>query len=116
MPARNAPRKKAARKALKPSAERTMADSTGLRAIMRKRSELVREQAKSVGLIGGPKDALIHGRVSRVLVEAAKKTTGIRSDTELLELALANLALEDDFGHKALKRKGTVSPDLDLEF
>ena len=70
---------------------------------------------KNAGLIGGPKDAVIRGRVSTALVKAAKKRAGVSTDTELLEVALSNLALADDFGDKFLKRKGTVDPDLDLE-
>jgi len=79
------------------------------------RTDLVMSEAKNAGLIGGPKDAVIRGRVSSALVKAAKKRAGVSTDTELLEVALANLALADDFGDKFLKRKGTVDPDLDLE-
>lgn len=32
------------------------------------------------------------------------------------EDALAKVAIEDDFGARLVKRKGTVSPDIDLEF
>lgn len=95
------------------------AHETGLKAlktaIQRNRADLIMTEARNAGLVGGPKDAVIRGRVSRVLVKAAKKRAGISSDTELVELALSNLALADDFGEKFLKRKGTVDPDLDLE-
>jgi len=84
-------------------------------AIQRNRIDLIRSEAKSAGLIGGPKDAVIRGRVSTALVKAAKKRAGVSTDTELLEVALSNLALSDDFGDKFLKRKGTVDPDLDIE-
>jgi hypothetical protein len=46
----------------------------------------------------------------------AKTRSGIKSDTDLPEYALARLALEDDFGHKLIERKGRVPPDIDLEF
>ena len=49
-------------------------------------------------------------------MKAAKKRAGVTSDTELLEIALSSLALEDDFGERFLKRKGSVDPDLPLEF
>jgi len=39
-----------------------------------------------------------------------------KSDTELLEYALARVALEDDFGLKLIARQGRVPRDLDLEF
>lgn len=85
-------------------------------SVRRNRTDLIMSEAKSTGLVGGPKDAVIRGRVSKVLIKAAKKRAGVSSDTELLEVALSNLALADDFGEKFLKRKGTVDPDLDLEF
>jgi hypothetical protein len=84
-------------------------------AIQRNRTDLIMSEARNAGLVGGPKDAVIRGRVSTALVKAAKKRAGVSSDTELLELALSSLALADDFGEKFLKRKGTVDPDLDLE-
>jgi hypothetical protein len=83
--------------------------------IQRNRTDLIMSEAKNAGLIGGPKDAVIRGRVSTALVKAAKKRAGVSTDTELLEVALSNLALADDFGEKFLKRKGSVDPDLDLE-
>jgi hypothetical protein len=78
------------------------------------RNRLTLQQARLVGLIGETKDARIAGRVSSRLVEAAKRRAGVSSDTELLEIALSKLALEDDFGPKLVARKGTVSPDIDL--
>ena len=85
-------------------------------AIQRNRTDLIMSEAKSAGLVGGPKDTVIRGRVSKALVKAAKKRAGVSTDTELLEVALSNLALADDFGEKFLRRKGTLDPDLDLEF
>lgn len=82
----------------------------------RNRTDLIMSEARNAGLIGGPKDAIIRGRVSKALVKAARKRAGAVSDTELLELALSNLALADDFGERFLNRKGSVDPDLDLEF
>jgi hypothetical protein len=40
----------------------------------------------------------------------------LSSDTEIIELALAKLALEDDFGAKLVDLKGSVARDIDLEF
>lgn len=82
----------------------------------RQRTDLVMFEAKKAGLVGGPKNTVIRGRVSTNLVKAAKKRAGVTSDTELLEVALSNLALEDDFGDQLLKLKGSIDPDIDLEF
>jgi hypothetical protein len=82
----------------------------------RRRVALVMSEARNAGLVGGPKDTIIRGRVSKSLVKAAKKRAGVTSDTELIEIALSSFALEDDFGDKFLKRAGSVDPDLSLEF
>jgi hypothetical protein len=82
-------------------------------ASLRRRS--VVDTAKAAGLLSG-ENGRIAGRVRRSLIEAAKARTGIVSDTELLEYALAQVALEDDFGRKLIRRKGRVDQSLDLEF
>ena len=97
-----------------PRSAPTKADP-GAAAIRRSRTDLIMSEAKNAGLIGGPKDTVIRGRVSTALVKAARKRAGVSTDTELIEIALSNLALADDFGDKFLKRKGTIDPDLDLE-
>ena len=95
---------------------RTKPEPKALKAsVQRSRADLIMSEAKSAGLVGGPKDAVIRGRVSTALVKAARTRAGVSTDTELIELALSSLALADDFGEKFLKRKGTIDPDLDLE-
>jgi hypothetical protein len=79
-----------------------------------KRIEATLEQARKKGLLGGAKDTRIAGRVSRRLVAAAKRRAGAQSDTDVIEIALATLALEDDFGAMLVRRKGSVPRDLDL--
>lgn len=73
------------------------------------------DQARAAGLLGGAKNARIAGRVSAKLVAAAKKRAGIKSDTDVIEIALATLALEDEFGARLVRRKGSVSKDLELD-
>ncbi|KUM26327.1 hypothetical protein AU467_22585 [Mesorhizobium loti] len=78
------------------------------------RNKLVLEQAKAVGLLGTAKNTRLSGRVPSELIEAAKKRAHVTSDTELLELALSRLALEDDFGARLVGRKGSILADIDL--
>ena len=73
------------------------------------------ETAERAGLLRGD-NGRIAGRVRAELIRLAKERSGLTSDTQLLEYALAKVALEDDFGPKILARKGRVSPDIDLEF
>ena len=82
--------------------------------IARKRNRLVLDQARAVGLLGEAKNTRLSGRVPAGLIEAAKKRAHVSSDTELLELALSRLALEDDFGARLVRRKGSVPADIDL--
>ncbi|PYE89518.1 hypothetical protein [Phyllobacterium leguminum] len=82
---------------------------------MKKRVDAVVKVARQTGLIG-EKSARIAGRVSPILVEEAKKRTGLQSDTDLIEFALANVAIEDNFAEEFKKLEGTVDPTLDLEF
>ena len=83
--------------------------------IHQRRRKLVIGAAESAGLLSG-ENGRIAGRVRGNLIRSAKDRTGIVSDTELLEYALAKVALEDDFGSKILARRGRVSKDVDLEF
>lgn len=78
------------------------------------RHQAILDQARAAGLLGKAKNARIAGRVPAKLVAAAKKRSGLKSDTEVIEVALATLALEDDFGTKLVRRKGSVPKDLDL--
>ncbi|MFZ0707305.1 MAG: hypothetical protein WAM71_17025 [Candidatus Korobacteraceae bacterium] len=50
------------------------------------------------------------------LVAKAKARCGVQSDTELIEVALANLAVADEYPNWLLAQRGKVSKDLDLEF
>ena len=46
----------------------------------------------------------------------AKKRTGIHSDTDLIEVALANIAVADDYADWLLSRRGAVGSEAELEF
>ncbi|WP_246685463.1 hypothetical protein [Methylobacterium sp. WL103] len=84
-------------------------------ATSRSKVQAVLARAQESGLIAR-KGGRISGRVSPELIERAKARTGIRSDTELVEFALANLAIEDDFADTFRGLRGTVDPSLDLDF
>lgn len=84
--------------------------------LVRVRNALALQQAREAGLLGPRKDARISGRISAALLGAAKERTHVVSDTELLEIALSRLVLEDDFGRRFVRRKGKVPKSVDLEF
>jgi hypothetical protein len=54
--------------------------------------------------------------VSPALIEQAKRQTGIEADTDLIEFALATVALEDNFAATFSKSRGKVDPELKLGF
>jgi len=72
--------------------------------------------AAQQGLLSGPRTLTVRGRMPLLLVEQAKKKTGIQSDSKLIETALASIVAADDYADWLLAQRGTVSKDLDLEF
>ncbi len=72
--------------------------------------------AEKSGLFRGARTKVVRGRMPEALVNKAKARTGIKSDTDLLEVALANLAVADDYPEWLFSRRGTITPDIDLEF
>jgi hypothetical protein len=72
--------------------------------------------AEEKGLLAGARTLVVRGRMPVELVAQAKRRTGITSDSKLLEAGLASLALSDDYAEWLMANRGTVSPDLDLEF
>jgi len=73
------------------------------------------DAARQSGLLG-EKDGRIAGRVSPALVRQAKRQTGIETDTDLIEFALATVALEDHFADAFKEARGKVDAELKLGF
>ena len=72
--------------------------------------------AEKEGLLRGERTQVVRGRMPEALVTRAKKRTGIHSDTDLIEVALANIAVEDDYADWLLSRRGVIAREVDLEF
>jgi hypothetical protein len=104
---------------VKGSAGRTKAvhrdAKSGLALVSKARFEAVMQAAERSGLLNG-KSGRIGGRVSPALVKQAKRQTGIESDTDLIEFALATVALEDNFAQTFKQSRGKVDPELKLGF
>lgn len=69
--------------------------------------------AAATGLTQGKKQKRLSGRAHEELVAAAVAKSGLEG-SDLLEYALAKVALEDDFAERLLARQGTISRDVDL--
>lgn len=104
---------KAAGGAVKISSHKIALKASVFTGLNKGRFQCLMETGRKRGFLAD-KDARISGRVNETLVAMAKKTTGITSDTDLIELALMTLALDDDFGATLVKNWGTLDPDLDL--
>jgi hypothetical protein len=91
------------------------AASGGFVAVHETRVDAVMAAAERSGLLH-EKSGRIGGRISPALVKQAKAQTGIDTDTDLIEFALANVALEDKFAESFKAVRGTVDPDLKLGF
>lgn len=72
--------------------------------------------AQEKGLLEGRRTLVIRGRMPEQLVAEAKRKTGITSDSKLLETALANIVVADDYAEWLFSQRGTIDPALDLEF
>jgi hypothetical protein len=76
---------------------------------------MVMSAAEQSGLLSR-KSSRIGGRVSPALIRQAKRQTGIATDTDLIEFALATVALEDNFAESFRESRATADPKLKLGF
>jgi hypothetical protein len=103
---------------LKRSAGRTKIareTAAGQFTVSKARFDAVMQAAEQSGLLN-EKSGRIGGRVSPALVRQAKRQTGIETDTDLIEFALATVALEDNFAETFKESRGKVDPELKLGF
>jgi hypothetical protein len=89
--------------------------TTGRPNVSKARFNAVMRAAERSGLLT-EKSGRIGGRVSPALVKQAKRQTGIQTDTDLIEFALATVALEDNFAEAFKESRGKVDPKLKLGF
>lgn len=76
----------------------------------------VRRIAEAKGLIRkGEKRRTVTARMTEELLAAAKQQTGIESDSELVEMAVANLAVGADFMEWLLAQRGTLDKDFQID-
>lgn len=73
------------------------------------------EEARGSGLLAGDKTAHVSIRTTATLIAAAKERTGVESTTELVELALATLALPDPVTRYMVETYGALGSDHQLD-
>lgn len=89
------------------------ARKTAVNAAITERVAVTLSTAAASGLITGKKERRLSGRLHQDLVAAAEAKSGLEG-SDLLEYALAKVALEDDFADRLLARKGAISQEIDL--
>jgi hypothetical protein len=85
-------------------------------ALKRTKAGFALDAARAGNLLTGDKTHVLSARLNEALVSAAKERTGITSDTQLVELALASLAVGDDFGEWLVTQGGQLSADFANDF
>lgn len=78
------------------------------------RQKRVVAAARAAGLLAGA-DSALGARIPSALIARAKQRSGIRSTTDLVEYALAKVAIEDDFGAKLVAQRGAIPADIVIE-
>jgi hypothetical protein len=94
---------------------RTVQREAGEIVVSKARFEAVMRAAEQSGLLS-EKRGRIGGRVSPALVKQAKRLTGIETDTDLIEFALATVALEDNFADAFKESRGKIDRGVKLGF
>lgn len=67
------------------------------------------------GKLEGSRSERVSARVDPGLIKAARTKTGLKSDSELVNAALAVLAAPDDFGPWFAAQAGRLPKDFELE-
>ena len=67
------------------------------------------------GTLAGARSLKLSTRVDPGLVEAARRRTGLRSDSDLINAALAVIAAGDDFGAWLVRQAGCLPEDFELD-
>ena len=66
------------------------------------------------GVLAGARSLKLSARVDPGLVEAARRRTGLGSDSDLINAALAVIAAGDDFGAWLVGQAGRLPEDFEL--
>jgi len=66
------------------------------------------------GILAGARSLKLSTRVDPGLIEAARRRTGLRSDSDLINAALAVIAAGDDFVAWLVRQAGRLPEDFEL--
>ena len=80
---------------------------------MLRRFDRVLEGVRVLGFLERKTES-VTARINPDLLRLAKERAGIEANSALVELAIANLAIEDGFPEAFVRVRGRVPSDLDL--
>jgi len=91
-----------------------LASSLGGDALTNTRFKFAVVELEHSGTLTGARSQKLSTRVDPGLIEAARRRTGLRSDSDLINAALAVIAAGDDFGAWLVTQAGRLPPDFEL--
>jgi hypothetical protein len=71
-------------------------------------------ELERAGALAGARSRKLSTRVDPGLIEAARRRTGLRNDSDLVNAALAMIAAGDDFGIWLVRQAGRLPEDFEL--
>ena len=80
---------------------------------LRKRFAMALDGVRRMGLLERKTES-VAVRINPDLLRLAKDRTGVEGNSALMELAIANLVMEDGFPEAFARSRGTVPNDLEL--
>ena len=72
------------------------------------------DELERSGAFTGARSKKLSMRVDPGLIEAARRRTGLRSNSDLINAALAMIAAGDDFGPWLVRQSGRLPEDFEL--
>jgi hypothetical protein len=83
-------------------------------ALTKTRLNFAYAELEHSGALAGARSLKLSTRIDPGLMEAARRRTGLRSDSDLINAALAMIAVGDDFGAWLVRQAGRLPQDSEL--
>ena len=97
-----------------PAKRARLASSATGDALTTTRLKFALAELERSGALAGARSQKLSTRVDPGLIEAARRRTGLRSDSDLINAALAVVAAGDDFGAWLVRQAGRLPEDFEL--
>jgi hypothetical protein len=88
--------------------------SPGADPLTRARLKFAIAELQQSGTLSGARSCKLSTRVDPGLIDAARRRTGLRRDSDLINAALAVIAAGDDFGLWLVRQSGRLPEDFEL--